>query len=362
MGLMSLLGAAGASSVPSAAPPIEDIIVTGQRMKPMAGPAASIDPGLLSAKIPNLLMAERTGPTQAQMGEVIPRKGMFGVKGTLRDILGMVGDAFLVNSGNKAIYMPHRQKEKLGDAMYGYTQAPEQATERASLIDPEFAQKAWQEFQDNKVKEAQIAGLQDYRNDQTDLKNEVRKDKVRQEALRLLSTVREGDAESLKYAQATIRDYLTSSKSPLTPEQLGFDFETMTPSQAAQLGRSGMNSFQQARIPLDERRTVVAERNATSNETSAGARNTQAAASMINAKRPRPGPAGRGENSSEERTRIANMVDKIGYENLSPGQRMAADKILGTGSKGGLPVRSRRAGAPAGMPALPPGYNMRPAN
>ena len=55
------------------------------------------------------------------------RKGMFGVKGTLRDILGTVGDAFLVQSGNNAVYGPQRDREKMGDALTGFTNSPEAA-------------------------------------------------------------------------------------------------------------------------------------------------------------------------------------------------------------------------------------------
>lgn len=58
------------------------------------------------------------------------RSGMFGTKGTVRDILGILGDAFLVQSGNKPIYHPQRQAEKEGDAMAGFTQDPLAALER----------------------------------------------------------------------------------------------------------------------------------------------------------------------------------------------------------------------------------------
>lgn len=49
------------------------------------------------------------------------RKGMFGVKGTLRDILGTLGDAFLVQGGSKPIYQPHRQNERIADALVGFS-------------------------------------------------------------------------------------------------------------------------------------------------------------------------------------------------------------------------------------------------
>ncbi len=58
------------------------------------------------------------------------RHGMFGTKGTLRDILGTLGDAFLVQSGNKAVYAPHRAAEKESDQLAGFTQDPMAAIER----------------------------------------------------------------------------------------------------------------------------------------------------------------------------------------------------------------------------------------
>lgn len=71
----------------------------------------------------------------------VVHKGMFGVKGTLREVLGLVGDAFLVGAGNKPIYMPQRQREREGDAMAGMTQAPRAAVERMTAVNPELARQ-----------------------------------------------------------------------------------------------------------------------------------------------------------------------------------------------------------------------------
>lgn len=48
------------------------------------------------------------------------RKGLFGVKGTLRDILGLIGDAFLVQSGNKPMYAPRRDEERKAEALHSF--------------------------------------------------------------------------------------------------------------------------------------------------------------------------------------------------------------------------------------------------
>lgn len=78
-----------------------------------------------------------------------PRKGIFGVKGTLRDILGYVGDAFLMNAGQKAIYGPGRQQERVSDAIgTDFADNPEAAVQR--LYEAGFADEA-QEFQKNLI-------------------------------------------------------------------------------------------------------------------------------------------------------------------------------------------------------------------
>lgn len=71
----------------------------------------------------------------------VQHKGMFGLKGTLRNVLGVLGDAFLVQSGNNPIYGPTRHRERMGDAFAGYTQAPRAAVERMGAVDPDFAEE-----------------------------------------------------------------------------------------------------------------------------------------------------------------------------------------------------------------------------
>ena len=85
------------------------------------------------------------------------RKGMFGIKGTLRDILGTVGDAFLVQSGNKQVYAPQRAQERRSDAMAGFTQDQMAAVERMAQEDPDTAIKLYEYVQSNAAKEQAAA-------------------------------------------------------------------------------------------------------------------------------------------------------------------------------------------------------------
>ena len=62
--------------------------------------------------------------------DVPERQGRFGVRGTLRDILGTVGDAFLVQSGNDTVYAPQVERERQANAMAGMTSDARNTIER----------------------------------------------------------------------------------------------------------------------------------------------------------------------------------------------------------------------------------------
>lgn len=99
---------------------------------------------------------------QDALSKAPQRSGMFGVKGTLRDVLGTLGDAFLTQSRNKTIYAPRREQERMSDAMGGFTQGGDQAIaaiERMAQVDPAAAQELFKQVQEQTAKnqQAQIA-------------------------------------------------------------------------------------------------------------------------------------------------------------------------------------------------------------
>jgi len=111
----------------------------------------------------NIAEDDRVEPGPRKTDELVQRKGLFGVKGTLRDVLGAVGDAFLIGSGRNAIYRPQRQQEKLSSALYGFTDDPKAAIERAALENPEFAaglNNQYQNQETQRLRTAQIAAAQ----------------------------------------------------------------------------------------------------------------------------------------------------------------------------------------------------------
>lgn len=119
--LLSLLGQSIGVPVAETVDP-NDIVVNSANQEVPAAPPAPPPMGNREF-LEEAMQANQNAPQ---------RQGMFGTKGTLRDILGIVGDAFLMQSGNKAIYNPVRQQEKMGDAMTGYTADPLAAIERLS--------------------------------------------------------------------------------------------------------------------------------------------------------------------------------------------------------------------------------------
>lgn len=95
---------------------------------------------------------------QAAMENAPQRKGMFGMKGTLRDVVGLLGDAFLVQGGGKAIYGPQRERERLADAMTGFTQQPQAAAERTAYNGfADEATKLWNDTQTQLINEGNLA-------------------------------------------------------------------------------------------------------------------------------------------------------------------------------------------------------------
>ena len=139
--LMSLLGQQVGSEA------VDEIVVHGTRpgtnedapVSAMTGPTAEEVDRYAGMSLDNTEAIRKRDRALEAGAKEANHKGAFGMKGTLRDIVGILGDAFLVQSGNKAIYQPQREKERLGDAMAGSSIDPIGARERAMGVDPAFA-------------------------------------------------------------------------------------------------------------------------------------------------------------------------------------------------------------------------------
>lgn len=87
-------------------------------------------------------------------------KGLFGLSGTPRDILGLIGDALLVGGGGNPLYMQARKNEKVGDAMLWNDLDPMTAGQKLMGIDPKLGQAHIADYQDAQAKKAQLGQAQ----------------------------------------------------------------------------------------------------------------------------------------------------------------------------------------------------------
>lgn len=248
------------------------------------------------------------------MDEAPDRKGMFGVKGTLRDILGTLGDAFLVGSGRDAVYRPGREQEKAADAMTGFTNSPEAAmaaAERlASIGQTDKAQKLLEYVRSQELRSAQLESLQANRESQiadrasgnyTDAMNRIG---------RLFGTeqAKRNPQGAMAMAARIASAYGT------TLEALGIS-EDITPDEMGMISGSDMTVNQQRNYPLAQRRVEQADE--------------RIAIQRQNANRPRS--SGRNPTEASEIARIRGKLNR--GEDLSAGDKATWDKY--TSSRGG---------------------------
>lgn len=160
-GLLNLL--MGQQATPA---PANEIVVPGvnSQYDPRQDPQRPVfnDPANREPVDPRyVLNDDRMSPHPDELEEIVPRSGMFGVKGTLRDILGTVGDAFLAQGGRDAVYRPQRQQERQADAVYGFSENPLQAIERLAAAGfPEEAQQLLQQTQEQEYRQGVLGNQQ----------------------------------------------------------------------------------------------------------------------------------------------------------------------------------------------------------
>ncbi len=229
--------------------------------------------------------------------EASERKGMFGVKGTLRDVLGLVGDAFLVQGGRNPYYQPLRRQENISDAMAGFTENPQAAAERVAYYDPKMGQEILSDAETSLLKKAQLESLNASREDLAASRKAGRYDKARP-ALTALFNTPQAYLPDGSVNPAAIRMAETIAK------RYGFtlqDFveDTMTAEEAQLFAGSGIPVVQQERLEDADANIGIANRNADSRAISANA-------SMIRAQRPPTGRAPRGETPDEKEIRIGD--------------------------------------------------------
>lgn len=180
-GLLDLLaGAFGGGTDPTATQQpteVAPVDVVAKRPDPVA--QTDKGPGLdynNSSSVSAVQQALSGAPPQG--GSTNP--GVYGLlpanlqHGTLRNVLGALGDAFLVGSGGKATYGPRMDRQAIGNAMAGYDQNPQAAIERIAGTGaegaPEMADKLEQNYQTAQNRKVQMEYTQTYRDQLNSIK------------------------------------------------------------------------------------------------------------------------------------------------------------------------------------------------
>lgn len=158
-------------------------------------PQAPPDPGTPQTAQPPRMNYDNSGSVgavgAALQGEGTPRggsanPGVYGLlpqhlqHGTLRNILGALGDAFLVGHGDAAQYRPRMEQQEIGNAMAGMDMndpaSVQAAVQRVAATGApgsvEMADKIQQQAEQAALRRQYMQYNQDYRQSQTDAKHE----------------------------------------------------------------------------------------------------------------------------------------------------------------------------------------------
>lgn len=181
-------------------------------------------------------------------------KGLFGLSGTPRDILGLIGDALLVGGGGNPLYMQARKNEKIGDAMLWNDLDPMTAGQKLMGIDPKLGQAHIADYQDAQAKKAQLEQAQRIadRNYQfgVDNENNNRYEKVAPGVYGMLASANEKTYPSIRAKAQAVADKYSV--------QLPYELpETYDPSISSGYRDLAINPTAQAQIAATDRRSAA---------------------------------------------------------------------------------------------------------
>lgn len=276
----------------------ESILVNGAQSR---GPVEPAD--LVPRSLGNKDFIDEARQAQENAPE---HKGMFGTKGTLRDVLGLLGDAFLVQNGDKSVYDVGREREKLSDAMAGFTQDPTGAAERAAYVNPEMGYKLRELQGKDEFRQAQLKSLDASRTSQANDRTFGNYKDTRDYIARMFAS----DAARKNPAKAMAAAENAARMAGVTLEQLGVT-ENMSDEDRAIYAAGDMKVNQTMQLPYTERRVSASER--------------QAAASETRANRP---PAARAAPNPTSASMAAPLINKLrNGGRLSPSEAETLDRL-----------------------------------
>ena len=314
----------------------EPIVATGSRNVPVQSPTINPD-DLIPRGINNRDFIDQRDQDLNNGVNAVQHKGLFGVKGTLRDILGFVGDSLLVGSGKDPFYGKTRQRERIGDAMAGFTQDPNGAAERLTAIDPVMAKTVQDLAINEQLKRAQLASTNEYRQSMAD----SRKFETVNKATNVIARIFASPVAQTNPELAMRQAQQISKQIGIPLEELGVSAD-ITPEEMQMYGARDMTVNQTMQMPYKERMTTVAERGV-------AAREQDAQSNRIRANRP---PAGRAPPTRSISQVDAEVADAVLSGRATPAQQKYYDERIKRAGKG----RGTPRPASVAVPAAPPGF------
>lgn len=288
-----------------------EIVVTGEKTNQPTSQAAS------TRSFADLLPPQPVPATQEEIDRTEPlsglpkHKGMFGVKGTLRNVVGMLGDALLVGSGMKPIYSPIRRREEISDRMIGFNSENETdartAISRVSAYDPEYGAELNKQLEDRLLRQAQLKDTQATTQASAEAKKAAIIEKFTTRFGQMLNGVKT-DAERQAVLQVAGRQAAILG---ISLDDLGVTDGDMTPEEQQAFVAGATTVNQQNTLPLRERQLDISQQNADANTVRAN-------------REPQPRAAPNPTNASLAK----GLLDKVARgEPLSTGQQEYLDRL-----------------------------------
>lgn len=185
--------------------------------------------------------------------EPMDYRGLFGMKGNLRDIVGLIGDAFLTQAGRAPIYMPSREAEMASNALQGFYDGndmdKEAALARLSTIDPYKAA----ELKGKLEQEALTRAYRENAMENRDRMNDLREQDLRRRQLESYNRLGNLAKASNEKTWPTVRARLQKMAAQLGIQE---DFpEQYDPDWINAFASAGMSPYQAERADMLKRDT-----------------------------------------------------------------------------------------------------------
>lgn len=110
----------------------------------------------VAPQVPQEIVVEED-PFSSKYKEGIFNGGLFRLGSTGGNILGTIGDALLIGSGNEAIYHPRLREARINEALEDYQNDPERAFKNLTQVDANLAREAYEDYQTNQADRAESA-------------------------------------------------------------------------------------------------------------------------------------------------------------------------------------------------------------